>query len=140
VISDERLSCTAADGPVGSTAPVIEQVITLPRQFKYRKVSSRSIFASGGSASKADEADDSTALFEFVRRKAAASTETIGITNIQTPYLILDYQVGDKVTSSPESRDLLGCRTDNRSICWIERVQMDFEKQCTNLRIIRRRR
>ena len=141
VVSDERLSCTIADGPVGSTTPVIERIITLPRQFKYRKVSSRSIFAnsSDGSLGKADEAEDSTALYEFVRRRTAASSETIGITDVQTPYLILDYQVGDKVTSSPESRDLRGCRTDNRSICRIERVQMDFEKQCTNLRVIRKR-
>ena len=45
VISDERLTCVVADGPVNSTAPVVEHIITLPRQFKYRKVSSRSIFA-----------------------------------------------------------------------------------------------
>jgi hypothetical protein len=141
VISDERLSCTFADGPVGSTAPVVENIITLPRQFKYRKVNNISIFAnvSDSLLGKADEADDSTALFEFVRRKAAASSETIGIADVQTPYLILDYQIGDKVTSSPESRDLLGCKTDSRSIFWIERVQMDFEKQCSNLRVVRRR-
>jgi hypothetical protein len=33
VVSDERLSCTIADGPVGSVAPLVDHLITLPRQF-----------------------------------------------------------------------------------------------------------
>ena len=68
-----------------------------------------------------------------------AASETIETADVQTPYLAFDYQVGDRVTSSPESRDLLGCRIDNRGVSWIERVQMDFEKQCTNLKIVRQR-
>lgn len=142
VISDERLSCVVADGPINSTAPVVEHIITLPRQFKYRKVSSQSIFANSSDESlgKPDEIDDSTALYEFVRKKAQMASETIDTIDVQTPYLAFDYHLGDRVTSNPESRDLLGCKNDNRGISWIERVQMDFEKQCTNLRIIRQRR
>jgi len=141
VISDERLSCVVADGPIDSTAPVVEHIITLPRQFKYRKVSSQSIFAnvSDESLGEPDEVDDSTALFEFVRRRAAVSSETIETVDVQTPNLVFDYHLGDRVTCSPESRDLLGCKSDNRSIGWIEWVQMDFEKQCTNLKIVRKR-
>jgi hypothetical protein len=41
--------------------------------------------------------------------------------------------------SSPESRDLLGNRRDNRSTTWIERVHMDFRNQCTNLHLVRQR-
>ena len=141
VVSDERLGCVVADGPVNSAAPVVEHIITLPRQFKYRKVSDQSIFANAGNEAlgKPDEVDDSDVLYEFVRHIAAASSETIETVDIQTPNLIFDYRVGDRVSTSPESRDLLACRSDNRSRSWIEQVQMDFEKQCTNLKIVRQR-
>ena len=141
VVSDERLSCVVANGPVNSTAPVVEHVITLPRQFKYRKVSDQSIFAGVGNEAlgEPDEIDDSDALYEFVRHRAAASSEAVETVDIQTPYLVSDYRIGDRVTASPESRDLLACMSDNRSRSWIERVQMNFEKQCTNLKIVRQR-
>ncbi len=142
VISDERLNCVVADGPVDSTVPVVEHIITLPRQFKYRKVSSQSIFAnlSDDTLGVPDEADDSIALYEFVRKRAQVASETIETVDVQTPYLAFDYRIGDRVSTSPESRDLLGCRSDNRSVSWIERVQMNFEKQCTNLKIVRKRK
>ena len=141
VISDERLMCEAADGPVNSTAPVVEHLITLPRQFKYRKVSPQSIFASSSDEALgvADEVDDTNALYEFIRHKADASGEIIETADVQTPHLVLNYEVGDRVGTSPESRDLLSCRSDNRSTSTIQRVQMNFEKQCTNLRIVRKR-
>ena len=85
------------------------------------------------------EVDDTTALYEFVRKKAQVESEVIETIDIQTPYLVFDYQVGDKVTSSPESRDLLDIRSDNRSISRIKRVQIDFRNQCTNLKIFRQR-
>ncbi|HUT28348.1 MAG TPA: hypothetical protein VMX13_01045 [Sedimentisphaerales bacterium] len=142
VISDERLSCVVADGPVGSTVPVVEHIVRLPRQFRYQKVSGQSIFASAAdyAIGEADEVDNTEALCEFVRNKAEAASEVIETVDVQTPYLAFDYQVGDRVTCSPESRDLLSCRRDNRSVSWIKRVQMDFEKQCTNLRIVRQRK
>ncbi len=144
VISDERLSCVFADGPVNSTAPTIEHVITLPRQFKFRKVSDQSIFAGGpdpanGGLGVADEVDDSAALYEFVRQRAADSAAIVETADVQTPMLAPDYWVGDIVTSGPESRDLLSCKGDNRSRSRIVRVQMDFKNQCTNLKIVRKR-
>jgi hypothetical protein len=141
VVSDERLAAVLADGPVHSTAPVVEHVMTLPRQFKYRKRSDQSIFAGStdGTLGTPDEVDDSDALYEFVRRTAATSAEVIETVDIQTPSLMLDYQVGDIVSTSPESRDLLACRSDNRSTSRIVRAQMDFQKQCTNLKILRQR-
>ena len=142
IISDERLSCCLADGPVDSTIPVVEHIYTLPRRFKYRKVSSQNIFAnsSGDTFGKPDEADDSLPLYEFVRGKAQANAEVIETIDLQTPYLSPDYQIGDIVSVSPESVDLFSCRSDNRSISIIERVRMDFIKQCTELKIVRRRR
>jgi len=141
VVSDERLSAAVTDGPVNSTAPVVEHVMTLPRQFKYRKVSDQSTFAGATDETLGvpDEIDDSIALYEFVRHTAETSHEAIETFDIQTPSLMLDYQVGDIVSTSPESRDLLACRSDNRSTSRIVRVQMDLEKQYTNLKIVRQR-
>jgi hypothetical protein len=141
VVSDERLTAVAVNGPVNSTAPVVEHVLTLPRQFKYRKVSDQSIFTEPSSQAfgTPDEVDDSAALREFVRYTAATTSEVIETFDIQTPSLLFDYRLGDIVSTSPESRDLLACRRDNRSISRIVRVQMDFEKQCTNLKIVRQR-
>ena len=142
VIGDERLSCAVADGPIDSTVPVVDHIITLPRRFKYRQISSQSIFknSSDQSLGKPDEAEDSTALYEFLRKKASVSSKVIETVNLQTPYPAFDYRVGDRVSTSPESRDLLSCRSDNRSVSWIERVQIDFENQCTNLKIVRQRK
>jgi hypothetical protein len=139
VVSDERLSCEIADGPVGSTAPVVQHIITLPRQFKFRKVSDRSIFASDTTLCKPDEIDDSAALYEFVRRKAEASPQIIETAEIRTATVAFDYRVGDRISTSPESRDILGCLSDNRSTFRVEKVRMDFQRQCTNLKIVRSR-
>jgi hypothetical protein len=141
VISDERLTAVAADGPVNSITPVVDHVMTLPRQFKYRKISDRSIFANtvDDTLGVADEVDDSNTLHKFVRQTVATSSEVIETFDIQTPSLAFDYQLGDTVSTSPESRDLLACRSDNRSSSRVVEVQMDFRKQCTNLKIVRQR-
>jgi len=141
IVSDQRLTATLADGPVNSTAPVVEHVVTLPRQYKYRKVSAQSIFANitDDTVGIADEVDDSAALGKYVRRIATASPEVIETFDVQTPSLVFDYQLGDMAGTSPESRDLLSCRSDNRSRCRIVRVHMDFQRQCTNLKIVRER-
>lgn len=141
IVSDQRLTATLTDGPVNSTVPVVDRVITLPRQFKYRKVSAQSIFAnaSDDALGIADEVDDSGELRQFVRQTAATSPEVIETFDVQTPSLAFDYRIGDTIGTSPESRDLLACRSDNRSRCRIVRVQMNFKKQCTNLRIVRQR-
>ena len=142
VISDERVSCEISDGPINSVAPVIEKVITVPRQFKYRKVSNQNIFANSSyqSLGAANEVDDSGVLYEFIRKKVQEGAESIETIDVQTPYLAFDYRTSDIVTCSPESRDLLNCRSDNRSIRWVRRVHMDFRNQCTNLKIVRQRK
>ena len=141
VISDERLSCEIADGPVNSTVPVVEHVISLPRQFKYQKVSGKSIFenSSDDGLGVADEIDDSVCLYEYVRHMADVLSLAVETADVQTPVLSLDYEVGDRVDAGLESRDSLGVRGDNRSVCCIEQVKMDFARQCTNLKIVRRR-
>ncbi len=142
IISDERLRAEVADGPVNSVVPVIEHSIVLPKRFKYRKISDQSIFAKSKDPvlGVPDQVDDSEALYQYVCRVAAASSEIIETIDVQTPYLALDYGLGDKVTTGPERPDLPVTRGDNRSQKQIVRVQMDFKKQCTNLRIVRKRK
>ena len=141
VVADERVACSVAEGPVNSTVPLVDHLITLPRQLRYRKVSGQSIFAGakGEGLGEPDEIDDSEALYEYVRHRAEGSGEIIETVDVQTPYLEFDYDVGDRVTASPDSRDMLSVRSDNRSTSVIERVQMDFVGQCTRLKVIRKR-
>jgi len=76
---------------------------------------------------------------ESEKQNEPADSGIIEVINVQTPILAMHYEVGDRVTVSPDSRDILGVRRDNRSIFWIGRVRMDFERQCTDLRIFRKR-
>ena len=141
VISDERLNYSIADGPVNSVAQTFEQVITLPRRFKYRKVTPWSIFANSSSDALGtpDEIDDSCALAGFIRQIASDSPSHIETIDVKTPYLAFDFDIGDRVTASPASRDILGIKNDNRSLYWIDRVQIDFKNQQTELKIKRKR-
>ena len=76
---------------------------------------------------------------ESQKQNEPADSGIIETIDIQTPMVGMHYGVGDRVTVSPDSRDILGVRQDNRSFFWIDRVKIDFEKQCTDLRILRRR-
>jgi hypothetical protein len=141
VVSDERLNCEIADGPVGAGSPVVDFCLHLPRPFRYRKVTNQSNFygSTDPSLGKPDEADDSAALYEHLRKWAGSKSEVIETVDLQTPYLALHYSVGDRVIAAPQSRDIFGLHSDNRSTAHIEQVRMDFKNQCTNLKIIRRR-
>jgi len=141
VLSDERLSCEVADGPVFSAVPVVDHIIQLPRPFRYRKVTNKSIFygSNDSSLGKPDEADDFNSLYEYVRKRAGTQSEIIETVDLQTPYLALHYSVADKVVADSQSRDILNLNTDNRSTSIIQRVRMDFKNQCTELKISRQR-
>jgi hypothetical protein len=76
---------------------------------------------------------------ESQKQNEPSDSGIIETIDVQTPIIATHYEVGDRVTVSPDSRDILGVRRDNRSIFWIDRVKIDFEKQCTDLRILRRR-
>jgi hypothetical protein len=149
VVSDERLRCTVADGPLGSTVPVVERVIEASGRFKYRKVTSRSIFRGlpfrpapdrqDSPVGPPDERDDTAALYQFVRRQAEASQSVIETFEVHTPYLALGFEVGDRVVNSPDDRDIFSTTSDSRSTAVIERVRMDFRRQTTQLKVVRRR-
>jgi hypothetical protein len=57
---------------------------------------------------------------------------------VRTLYPAMYYQVGDIVTSNPQSRDLFGVKHDKSRVCVIERVVIDIEKQYTELWISKR--
>ncbi|MBN2020059.1 MAG: hypothetical protein JW749_07535 [Sedimentisphaerales bacterium] len=141
VVSDQRLTCSSADGPVGSTVPVVNRIISLPNRFKFRKVTGKSQFSSvvNDSIGSPDEADDSTALYQFIRQRAQAKATAIETFDIQTPHLALGFEVGDVVKTNPDDRDIFSTGSDNRSTSVIEKVRMNFEKQATELRVVRRR-
>ncbi|MBN2183338.1 MAG: hypothetical protein JW715_15620, partial [Sedimentisphaerales bacterium] len=142
VISDQRLRAAVADGPVNSVAPVCDCVLNLPRRFKFCKVTDQSIFAGVTDPMLGEplEADDTQALYEYVRNAAQISPQTIETAEIKTTFLSFDYQLGDRITTSGGGRDLLSVRNDNRSLCRISEVRMDFVNQCTNLKTIRSRK
>jgi len=141
VVSDERLTSIVSDGPTKAAVPVFDHIITLPRRFQYRKVMPQSLFAGKDpqTLGTPDEADDTATLYEFIHQRAANARHVVETTEIQTPALTLHLHPGDRVTSSPDSRDLLSSQRDNRSLVWIERVQVDFRQQCTRLKLMRQR-
>jgi len=141
VAGDQRLTVAVADGPVNSTAEVVDCVLDLSQRFAFRKVSGKSIFhnAASGETGIADEADDSEALHGYLQKLCARQETVIETIDVETTVLGLYYNCGDGVTCSADSRDVLGVHRDNRSVFWIERVVMDFHRQQARLRILRRR-
>jgi hypothetical protein len=142
VMSDERINFAAADGSVNSTAEVVDKIITLPRRFKYRKVSPRSIFAnkSGGNLGIADEADDTLAIVEHARRLSDLNRSQTERMKIKTLLLSNVFGPGDRITASPDSRDILGVGYDGRSFCFVEKVEMNFAEQQTTLTAVKKRK
>lgn len=138
VSSDEKLSCFIADGPAGGTTPVIERIIDSGSSFKFRKVTGKSIFAGNGAIGKADERNDSAQLNQLVRQKDESQKAGIETFDITTPYLDIGFEVGDKVISNPDMRDIFP-KANGRSAAVIENVRMDFRKQTTELKVVRRR-
>ena len=135
VCADERISFEAVDGPVNSTAEVVDKIITLPRRFKYQKVSPYSIFANGS----ANQIDDTQSIVEFAQGLSASSGFAAEQLQIKTACLSPIFTVGDRISTGPDSRDILGVKYDNRSICRLEKVQMDFANQQTILTAVKKR-
>lgn len=71
--------------------------------------------------------------------KAIATIEADRDTyEVQTPYLVMGLEVGDKVVCNPDCRDVLETR-NNFYPAMVEQVRMDFEKQVTQLKVMRHR-
>lgn len=141
VASDERLTREVCNGPVNSTAEVIDHISTLSSGFKFRKVSPASIFwrSTDDGIGVPDETDDGDMLAERLRRTVRSTVNTIETVEAQMPFAAMSYCPGQNVITGPDARDITGAGFDNRSVFWIERVSIDFVKQCTTLKILRSR-
>ena len=136
VESDERLTISVADGPVGSVVPVVDHVLDVDGRFAYRKVSGESLFYNAGGA---DEVDDIEALHGYVRRLCENHVAIIERIEVVTPLAATHYRVGDRVVTSPDGRDIMGVRDDDRSLFRIDGITVDFQKQETRLSVLRSR-
>jgi hypothetical protein len=139
--SDRRLSCEVSDGPLNSMAPVRDHLMTFSKQFRYKKRSLQSVFAHNGEDfEQTAELDDSAALYECLRKTAMLQSSVIEESQIETPNVSFSFRPSDKLGTSPESRDILGLKSDNRSVCVVERVVINLVDQCTELKVLRRRK
>ena len=136
VAADERISFAVADGPVNSTIEVIDKVITLPRRFKYQKVSPWSVFVNGA----ANQIDDTQSLVEYAQSLLDSGGSAAEQLQIKTAVLSFLFSPGDRIIASADSRDILGVKYDNRSVCRLEKVQMDFTNQQTILSTVKKRK
>ncbi len=136
VMSDERINYSLADGAVNSAVDVVDKVVTLPRRFRYQKVSPYSVFK----GSKANEIDDTGAIVEFARGLCNLSKNVNEQLEIKTMVLSPFYYPGDRITASPDSRDVLEVLYDTRNICFIEKVHNDYVNQQTTITAVKRRK
>lgn len=134
VESNERLMCSVADGPVDSVVEVIDHIVKPDGTYEYHAVSGKSVFYRDGTG-----VDDSEKLFSALRRVANRTVNVIETIEAQTPFVRTNIFSGLKVVSATDGRDVLGCRSDMRSIFWIDRAVMDFVNQTTKIKILRKR-
>jgi hypothetical protein len=119
---------------VNSGVEVCDHSITPGGTYEYRKVCGGSIFY------RADAGvDDSEKLIGSLRRSANRIINIIETIDVETPFVRTTVSVGDRVVSSADGRDVSGNRNDGRSVFWVDRVVIDFDKQTTQLRILRKR-
>lgn len=134
VESDEKLVCTVSDGPVGSTAEVIDMLVKGNETYRYKCVTGRSIFYRDNA-----DIDDGELLMSVVRDAANSDDKSVETIDVHTPLVRVAYQPGDRVISGADGCDILGGIRDGRSVFTIERVAMNYDMQQTRLRIARRR-
>lgn len=132
--SDVRIMCSVADGPVDSVVEVCDHFISTPGICQYRKVCGGSIFYYDGAG-----IDDREKLIGALRRAANRVINVIETIDIETPFVRTSISVGDRIVSSADGRDVIGSVSDGRSVFWVDRAVMDFKKQTTRLRVLRKR-
>jgi hypothetical protein len=136
VVSDQRINYIAADGAIGSIIPVVDKIITLPGRFKYQKVSSQSAFVN----SNANEIDDTAAIAAYANKLCEINRADSETLQIKTMTAIPYFSPGDKIVSSPDSRDILSVMYDTQNICSVEKAQTDFVNQQTILTATKKRK
>jgi hypothetical protein len=136
ILSDERINYTAADGAVGSIIPVVDKVVTLPKRFKYQKVSSQSAFV----GSTANEIDDTASVVAYANNLCSVGLSANESLQIKTMTAMPYFSPGDKITTSPDSGDILGVLYDTRNVCCVEKAHVDFVNQQTILTAVKKRK
>jgi hypothetical protein len=138
--SDSVLEGEVYNGPVNSTAAMIEHVDSPKGKYRFDAVSPLSRFYEDVSAKvlTADEADDTAALTELARRKARSQYRLIERIEAKTVAVRCGYDVGKRLAVSNADRSLAVIR-DCRSMYWIDEVTIDFQRQRTELVILRSR-
>ncbi|HBG27493.1 MAG: hypothetical protein A2Y10_02870 [Planctomycetes bacterium GWF2_41_51] len=136
VAADERINFATTDGAVNSIIDVVDRVVTLPRRFKYQKVSPYSIFKN----TTANEIDNTNALVEFARGLCGSSRNVNEQLEIKTMILSPFFAPGDRITASPDSRDILSVLYDTRNICYVEKVHNDYANQQTSITAVKKRK
>ncbi|HAL45739.1 MAG: hypothetical protein A2Y12_10795 [Planctomycetes bacterium GWF2_42_9] len=136
VVSDERINYTGADGAIGSIIEVVDKIVTLPKRFKYQKVSAQSAFAGG----IAKEIDDTKSIVEYANNLCNMKNNVSENLQIKTMVVMPYFSPGDRIVCSPDSRDLLGVLYDTRNVCYIEKAKVDYVNQQTILTAVKRRK
>lgn len=142
VRSDTRLTYAIADGPVNSSAEVADNILSLPAAYNYKYISPESIFYNvvSDEIDASGSVNDIEILAGHVRQQANTDRNIIEEITVTTPMVCTNFEPGDRVTTGPDSADILGIRKDARSLFWIERVEIDYDKQITKLKILRQRK
>jgi len=142
IISDERIRYEICDGPIDSVAAVFDKIITLPKNFQYKKVTTNSVFYPSVKKSllASNEVDDIEKLVGYLRSHVENTSNVIETIKAVTPVLRLGYSPGDRVISGIESSNWLSEKYDERSLYWLDSVKVNFQKQQTELVIKRQRR
>lgn len=141
VLADERLTAQCADAPLLSCAPVTDHIVSLRREYAYRRVTPLSRFydyVRDGNRC-ADEADDTAALNECLRLAAGRGGTVFEKSRLTLARVESAIRPGDCVTFGPDSRDPLALRCDSRSAAWAEKTRIDFIRAQTQLDLLRKR-
>ncbi len=136
VMADERIAYTVCDGAINSIREVADNVITLPRRFKYQKVSPWSVLKGNPS----NEIDDTMAMAEFANNLCCSSSAVSEDLQIKTMTLNPYFRPGDRIVSSPDCSDVLDVLYDSRNICTIEKVYADYARQQTIITAVKKRK
>ncbi len=138
--SDSVLEGEVYNGPIYSTAAMVEHVDWPDGKYSFDKVSPLSIFyedtASG--VLTADEADDTGLLIELARKKARSQFRIIERIEARTLTLRCGFDTGQRLANN-NADTRCAFLTDSRSMYWIDEVTIDFQKQHTELVILRSR-
>ncbi len=135
--SDEIVWASFADGPVNSSAPVVDKIVRLDRDYCFRKVSPQSIFYKSGLSllGQADEVDDTSVLTGYLRNYSRGHREAQGVARIQTLRPMININAGDLISIGADSRDYLGIKFEQQYDAVVTNVKSDLKRQQSSIEV-----